>query len=238
MKRLLASLCLVAVTTGLRAAEPAPNTLTDAEKAAGWQLLFDGRSTAGWRNFRQPRITTTNGWVVEDGWLKKVAGRRGGDIISVDQFTDFELQWEWRLPRRANNGLKYFVSEARGPVGHEYQMIDDSLIKNPKGQTASFYDVLPPQPHPPIRFAPESNHSRLVVQGNHVQHWLNGQKVLEYECGSQPVKAAVARSKFRSTPQFGEKIRGHILLTDHGDECAYRNLKIRELPPRQAPATP
>jgi hypothetical protein len=213
------------------AADSQANQLTEAHRQAGWRLLFDGRSTAGWRNFKKPGLAATNAWVVEDGWLKKVAGRRGGDIITAEQFTDFELEWEWRIPPRGNNGLKYFITEARSSaIGHEYQMIDDSVIKNPKGRTASFYDVLPPRDHQPVKLAPEVNHSRLVVRGNHVEHWLNGEKVLEYECGSEEVKAAVARSKFRSVPGFGDKLKGHILLTDHTDECSYRNLKLRELP--------
>jgi hypothetical protein len=223
----------LALPSALPAAEgpAAPNQLTEAEKAAGWRLLFDGRSLAGWRSFKRPTITTTNGWVVEDGWLKKVARKRGGDIISVDQFTDFELQWEWRIPPKANNGLKYFITEERGgAVGHEYQMIDDALVKNPKGQTASFYDVLPPRAHRPLKFAPESNHSRILVRGNHVEHWLNGEQVLTYELGSPEVLAAVAKSKFKTVPGFGARIKGHILLTDHGDEASFRNLKIRELP--------
>jgi hypothetical protein len=222
----------------LRAAEPAPspNQLTDAEKAAGWRLLFDGSSLAGWRNFKKPSITTSNGWVVEAGWLKKVANVRGGDIISVDQFTDFELEWEWRIPPNANNGVKYFITEERSAaIGHEYQMIDDTTIKSPKGKTASFYDVLAPKAHKPFLLAPEHNRSRVLVQGNHVEHWLNGEKVLEYELGSAEVLAAVARSKFKDVPGFGSKMRGHILLTDHNDEACFRNIKLREFP-AQAPS--
>jgi len=226
---LLASSAVAADTRG----DSQPNQLTSAERQAGWKLLFDGQTTAGWRNFKKPAIVNTNGWVVEDGWLKKAANARGGDIITVDQFTDFEFQWEWRLARRANNGVKYFITEARGEaVGHEYQMIDDALVKNRKGLTASFYDVLPPREHAPLKFAPEINHSRILVQGNHVEHWLNGEQVLEYELGSTEVLAAVAKSKFRSVKDFGTKIKGHILLTDHKDEAFFRNLKIRELRPK------
>jgi hypothetical protein len=226
----VAALLLVAPASAQTAA---PNTLTPAEKAAGWRLLFDGHSTAGWRNFLNRGILNTNGWVVEDGWLKKVARVRGGDIITENEFNDFELSWEWRIPPKANNGVKYFVTETRDTaLGHEYQMIDDSTIHSPKGVTASFYDVLPPKPHAPIRFAPGINSSLLRVQGNHVEHWLNGEKVLEYELGSPEVLAAVAQSKFRTVKGFGTKIRGHILLTDHIDEAAFRNVKIRELSSR------
>jgi hypothetical protein len=211
---------------------PQQNTLNEAERQGGWKLLFDGRTTAGWHNFGKPSITTTNGWVVKDGWLTKVAKMRGGDILSQQKFTDFELRWEWRIPPRANNGLKYFIVEERGGIGHEYQMIDDSVIKTRKGMTASFYDVLPPKDHAPVRLAPEINESRVLVQGNHVEHWLNGEKVLEYECGSSEVLEAVAKSKFKTVKDFGTKVRGPILLTDHSDEASYRNIKIRELPTR------
>jgi hypothetical protein len=206
-----------------------PNTLTAEEKAAGWKLLFDGQTTAGWRSMKKTTFPTT-GWAVADGWLVKVAGQRGGDVISLEKYADFELTWEWRIPARANNGIKYMILEERGGIGHEFQMIDDAIIKNPKQQTASFYDVLPPKPHQPVKLKPETNQSRLVVQGNHVEHWLNGEKVLEYDCGSAEVLKAVAASKFKTVKDFGQKVKGHILLTDHNDEAAFRNLKIRELP--------
>jgi hypothetical protein len=161
-----------------------------------------------------------------------VAKERGGDIITKEQFEDFELQWEWKIPPRANNGVKYFVTEQRpGAPGHEYQMIDDSTLKNRKQMTASFYDVLPPKEHAPIKLAPEWNFSKIIVKGNHVEHWLNGEKVLEYECGSPELKAAIANSKFKNAKGFGEKIKGHIMLTDHFDECWFRNIKIRVLTP-------
>lgn len=218
---------------GLHAADTSapPNTLTAAEKAAGWTLLFDGQTTAGWSSFKKPTISTTNGWIIEDGWLKKPAKARAGDIISTKQFTNFELEWDWRIPAKANNGVKYFITEERGNgVGHEYQMIDDSILKSRKSMTASFYDVLPPKEHAPVKLAPEFNHSRILVQGNHVEHWLNGEKVLTYELGSDEVLAAVAKSKFKTVKGFGTKIKGHILLTDHNDEASFHNIKIRELP--------
>lgn len=233
---LLIRLPLIVVAAGLaRGAEPAesspPNTLTAAEQAAGWKLLFDGRTSAGWRGFKKPAFPD-KGWIVEDGVLKKVAGVRGGDLITTETFDDFELSWEWRIAAGGNNGVKYFITEARGSaIGHEYQMIDDTRVKDPKGSTASFYDVLPPKPgkRPPRIGA--WNHSRIMVQGNHVEHWLNGDKVLEYELGSPEVLAAVAKSKFKDVKGFGAKLRGHLLLTDHNDEAWFRNLKLRGLPP-------
>ena len=211
------------------AAAPPANTLTPEEQAAGWRLLFDGQTTTGWRSFGKPAFPA-QGWVVADGWLKKIAGVRGGDIITRDTFTDFELSWEWRLPAGGNNGVKYFILEERGAIGHEYQMIDDSKRGPSKGGTAAFYEVLPPKPHAPVKLAPDFNQSRLRVEGNHVEHWLNGEKVLEYECGSDDVMAGVAKSKFKRVKDFGKKLTAHLLLTDHSSECSYRNLKLRELP--------
>jgi hypothetical protein len=202
--------------------------------AGEWTDLFDGKSFAGWRGYKKTAMPD-KGWRVEDGLLKKVKGEHGGDIITEKKFENFELRWEWRLAKGGNNGVKYIVTEARanGP-GHEYQMIDDE--GHPDGklglkrQTASFYDVLPPKKERKLNPPGEWNSSTVIVNGAHVEHWLNGEKVLEYELGSDAVKAAVAASKFKNAKGFGERAPGHILLTDHGDECWFRNLRIRELP--------
>jgi hypothetical protein len=208
------------------------NELTDAEKQSGWTLLFDGKTTQGWRNFRKSSFPE-KGWVVENGVLKHVAGGGGGDIMTDGAWDQFELSWEWMIPKGANNGVKYFITEDRKEaIGHEYQMIDDvngEDTKNAKHMTASFYDVLPPWPHKPLKGAGEWNSSRILVKGNHVEHWLNGEKVLEYELGSEQVKKGVAQSKFRSVQGFGERLKGHILLTDHRDACSFRNIKLRDL---------
>jgi hypothetical protein len=213
-------------------AAPAVNQLTDEEKAAGWKLLFDGKTTDGWRTFKKQTFPA-KGWVVEDGWLHCL-GKGGGDVISDTEFGDFELQWEWRIAPGGNSGLKYFVIETRNSaLGHEYQMIDDESSPDAKSLsgkqvTASFYDVLKPTVHPPTRPPGEINQSRILVKGNHVEHWLNGVKVLAYDCGSEEVKAAVAASKFKTTAEFGNKIKGHLLLQDHQSEVWFRNIKIRE----------
>ena len=212
-------------------AAPAVNQLSDEEKAAGWKLLFDGKTTEGWRTFKKQSFPS-KGWVVEDGWLHCL-GKGGGDIISDGEFGDFELQWEWKQAEVGNSGVKYFVTETRdAALGHEYQMIDDARtpdakLANGKRVTASFYDVLKPTATPATRQPGEINQSRIVVKGNHVEHWLNGVKVLEYECGSEALKAAIAASKFKTTAGFGDKIQGHILLQDHHSEVWFRNVKIR-----------
>lgn len=231
VRGLLLMVLIVTATVAARAA--AANQLTAAEQAAGWKLLFDGNTLEGWRHFRSHE-PIKEGWVAEDGCLKRLD--KGGDIISDAAFTDFDLRWEWRLTPGANSGVKYFVTEERASaLGHEYQLIDDSkhadALRGPKWQTAAFYDVLPAT-NRTIKPVGEWNQARILVHGNHVEHWLNGAKVLEYELGSETVKAGVAASKFKNVAGFGTKIKGHILLQDHGDEIWFRDLKIRELPPK------
>ena len=214
----------------------ADNTLTPEEQSAGWTLLFDGASLKGWRPYGgKPGAVIGAGWKVEEGMLHKVPGVKGGDIITEKKFTDFELAWEWRLAKDANNGVKYMVTEARpGAPGYEYQMLDDTSDKwnnlHAKANTASYYEVLPPAADKPLKPAGEWNSSRILVQGNSVEHWLNGKKVLAYELGSEAVKAGVADSKFKKYPDFGTKLTGHIMLTDHTDEAWFRSVKLRELP--------
>jgi hypothetical protein len=227
----LGALGMLLVTPSLVSAAPA-NQLTTEEKAAGWKLLFDGQTTQGWRSFKKQSFPE-KGWIAEDGWLRGL-GKGGGDIITDAEFTDFELQWDWKIGPDGNSGVKYFVLESRSSaLGHEYQMIDDerepdAARADGKHFTASFYDVLAPA-HPPVKPAGEINSSRIIVKGNHVEHWLNGAKVLEYECGSETVTAGVAASKFKTTAGFGSKVKGHLLLQDHGTEVWFRNVKLRGL---------
>jgi hypothetical protein len=215
------------------AGEPAtvPNQLTPAEKAAGWRLLFDGQTTSGWRGFRKPEFPS-QGWSVVEGCLKHAAKAGGGDIITQETFDDFELEFEWRLAPGANSGVKYFILEERGsPIGHEYQVVDDDRHpdgrRGPKWQTGSFYDCLPAATNKHLLPAGQFNRSRIVVQGKQVEHWLNGVKTVQYDLESEALKAAVAASKFKNVTGFGAKVRGAILLQDHGDEVWYRNLKLR-----------
>jgi len=231
--RFVQALGVVILLLALTARASEPNQLTDAEKQGGWKLLFDGQTTKGWRGYQQ-KAMPAKGWRVEDGLLKKIAGERGGDIITDEKFNDFDLTWEWRISPAGNNGLKYLVTEERPSApGQEYQMIDDTKHPDakigPQRATGSFYHVLPPSDDKPLKPVGEWNQSRVLIRGNHVEHWLNGKKVLEYELGSDALKAAVAKSKFKDAPGFGEKIKGHIMLTDHGDECSFRSIKIRVL---------
>jgi len=215
------------------AGQPLPNALTAEEKVQGWKLLFDGQTTSGWHKFKSAQFPA-KGWVVEEGWLHGQA-KGGGDIVSEGQYDQFELEWEWKIASDGNSGVKYFVTDTRNSaLGHEYQMIDDSKNEDARGAqgkhvTASFYDVVAPTITPPVKAPGEINESRILVKANHAEHWLNGVKVLEYECGSQAIEAAVAKSKFKNTAGFGTCIKGHILLQDHGTEVWFRNVKIRTL---------
>ena len=235
MQHLLIPIAVLASSLALQSGTPgttAPNTLTAAEKAAGWRLLFDGRSLDSWRGYRRDTLPEA-GWDVKDGTLRTVAKVKGGELITRQTFNDFEFAWEWRVAPGGNNGVKYFVTEERPQSpGHEYQMIDDAGYPgklSANHHTADFYDVLPAAVDKPVRPPGEWNSSRIVVRGTRVEHWLNGKNVLTYELGSAAVKAGIEKSKFKGHPGFGEKIAGHIMLTYHEDECWYRSLKIREL---------
>ena len=229
----------VAVGLTMPAVAQSANTLSAADKNAGWKLLFDGSSLTGWRGFKKPDASGTR-WSVKDGalCLAKAEGadtHGARDIITSDTFNDFDLRWEWRVEPGSNSGLKYFISEDRdagtlgGAVGHEYQLIDDRRHPDAKistRQTASFYDVKAATSHP-TKPVGQWNSSRVVVNGNHVEHWLNERKVLEYELGSPETLAAVKKSKFKDVGGFGTKVPGHILLQDHGEAVCYRSLRIR-----------
>jgi len=158
--------------------------------------------------------------------------RGARDIISTDTFDLFDLSWAWRIAPGGNSGLKYFVLEDQdSAIGHEYQMIDDArhpdAQKRDSRRTGSFYDVIA-APAAKSRPAGELNQSRVLVQGKHVEHWLNGAKILEYELDSEPLRTAIANSKFKKVEGFDKPGRAHILLQDHGDSICYRNIKIRE----------
>jgi hypothetical protein len=221
--------------TAVLAASDAPNTLTAAEKAAGWKFLFDGTTTTGWRGYNKPDMAGLR-WVVKDGAIclpaadgSDTLGHR--DIITAGTFGDFELTWQWQVQSGSNSGVKYFVlEEGNAAIGHEYQIIDDARHADAKvsteRQTASFYDVKSATTRP-TRPIGEWDTSRVLVSGNHVEHWLNGTKVLEYELGSPEILAAVQDSKFSKTAGFGTKKLGHILLQDHGDAVCYRSIKIK-----------
>lgn len=241
LRPLVAAVSILAACAGVHAAAPqkdaAPNTLTAAEKKAGWTLLFDGRTVDAWRGYKRPDAADSR-WRVEEGTLalppddgRDTHGQR--DIISKDTFEQFELVLDWRIAPGGNSGVKYFVLEDRdAAIGHEYQVIDDERHPDakvgPHRQTAAFYDVLQAADRP-IKPAGEWNTTRIVVRGQTVEHWLNGKKVLQYELNSPALNAAIEKSKFKGMERFGKRQNGHILLQDHGNQVWFRNIKIRRL---------
>ncbi len=207
------------------------NELTSEERASGWQLLFNGRTTEGWRGFR--RESVPGGWQVVDSALTRVEG--GGDIISVDQFENFELVLEWNVEAGGNSAIFYRVSEdveRTHESGPEMQVLDDAEHRDGLSRlTAAGANYgLYPSPEGVVKPAGEWNRVRIVVDSAHVEHWLNGTKVVEYELWSPEWEELVRNSKFVEWPEYGRAVRGHIGLQDHGDWVAYRNIKIRVLP--------
>ena len=207
-----------------------PNTLTQAERDAGWELLFDGRSLDGWRGYNMDALP--GGWAVVDGTLSRTG--TGGDIITDRSFGDFELSLEWRLEEGGNSGVFYRAAEGEEWVYHsapEMQVLDDDVHpdgRNPLTSAGSNYG-LHAAPRGVVRPVGEWNEARIVVQGTHVEHWLNGTRVVEYELRSPEWEALVAASKFNQWPAYGRADRGHIGLQDHGDPVWYRNIKVREI---------
>jgi hypothetical protein len=230
LSRLL-SLLILAGSACIRADTLPPNTLSEAEKAAGWRLLFDGETTRGWRAFKGDSFPT-QGWRVEDGCLRHDGRMRGGDIITTELFENYEFNFEWKIAPGGNSGVKYFITEERdGAIGHEYQILGpttrEQALRDPRRATASFYEVAAPSTNALPRPPGEWNQSRIVVNGKHIEHWLNGERVLTYELGSDAVVAGIRRSKFRDVPGFGTAFPHHILLQDHGTDVWFRNLKLR-----------
>lgn len=208
-----------------------PNTLTDAEKSAGWKLLFDGQTLGGWQPIGKAGAPVA-GWVVKDGVLFHAKGAGGGDIVTAESYGDFELTWEWRIGAVGNSGVKYNLLNAAKGLGFEYQLLDDE--KHPDGsrggklhQTAGLYDLIEPAAERKVNPVGEWNESRLVVRGDHVEHWLNGVKTVEFDCGSDDLKARIAKSKYKGAANFGVKTKSPILLQDHGDEVSFRSVKLR-----------
>jgi hypothetical protein len=206
------------------------NQLTSEEKAAGWKLLFNGKDLSGWRLYGK-QAPAGQGWKVEDGVLTKADKAPGGQIVTTENFTDYELDWEWKISEKGNNGIKYLIDENRPAApGPEYQMLDDDGHPDAKNgtthRTAALYDLIAAADDKPVKPAGEWNESKVIVKGSHVEHWLNGKKVVSYELGSPELKALVAKSKFKTAAGFGDKITGPIMLTDHSDAVWYRNIKI------------
>ncbi|MBX2818509.1 MAG: DUF1080 domain-containing protein [Rhodothermaceae bacterium] len=227
-----------------------PNTLTKNEKRKGWRLLWDGESTTGWRGAKLDGFPEA-GWEIKDGILTVLASdgaesANGGDIVTMDTYSEFELELDFMIAEGANSGIKYFVLPElnKGPgssIGLEYQILDDKKHPdaaqgvNGNRTLSSLYDLIPagnltiPGRNKRFNGIGSWNRARIVVKGNHIEHWLNNEKVLEYERNTPMYRALVAYSKYKVWPNFGEAPAGHILLQDHGDRVSFKSIKIREL---------
>lgn len=219
------------------------NTISQREAAEGWKLLWDGKTTNGWRGAKLDKFPD-NGWVIKDGKLcvMKAGGgesTNGGDIVTTRTYKDFELVVDFFITPGANSGVKYFVdpdmNKGEGSaIGCEFQVLDD--LRHPDAKLGvrgnrtlgSLYDLMPAPDNKPFRWG-EFNRARIIVKGNHVEHWLNDVKILEYERNNDMWTALVNYSKYRDWPNFGNSATGHILLQDHGDEVHFQNIKIKEL---------
>ncbi len=234
-----------------------PNTLSVAEKNQGWKLLFDGKAFNGWRSYFD-NMDPAKGWSIEAGYFKNSKGNGrprsgGGDLMTTELFTDFDFRFEWSMPPGGNSGVYYLFQErqdkpgvgmymgddGRSPVGFEYQLLDDerhpdALKNGPIRSTGSLYSLVPPNDTKRLKPAGEFNESRIVVNGKHVEHWLNGAKIVEYDLGSPALLDAIARSKYKDVPGYGVKGKTRILLQDHGDEVRFRSLKIRPISVRES----
>ncbi len=243
-----------------------PNYLSPQERAQGWELLFDGKTTQGWRGAGKSSFPE-KGWQVKNGELIVEAADgaeagNGGDIVTLAEYSTFELKLDFNITEGANSGIKYFITEQYGSdqsaIGLEYQILDDERHPDAKLGTdgnrtvASLYDLIPASKNKIVNKPGEWNHARIIVCGTrheewlkgnslemtdfvgaHVEHWLNHRKVLDYERGTQAFYALVARSKYAKWEGFGAWQSGHILLQDHGNEVHFRSIKIRKLNPDQ-----
>lgn len=210
--------------------ETTPNTLTPTEQAEGWKLLFDGQSMDLWRGFQKDHVP--DGWQVVDGTIHRAD--KGGDIITREQFSDFELKLEWKVAGPGNSGIFFRVSEQEDQVwrtGPEMQILNNDVHKdgqNPLTRAGSNYALHAPAKEV-VKPVGEWNQVRILVKGTHVELWLNDEKVVEYELFSDDWERRVAESKFSKMPSYGRVPNGHIALQDHGDPVWFRNLKIRRL---------
>ncbi len=222
------------------------NTLSKKQVKKGWVRLFDGQTTNGWKGAFIDQFPS-HGWEVKDGMLivepsGGAESTNGGDIVTTELFSDFELLVDFKLTEGANSGIKYFVDpgqdipgQPRSAFGLEFQVLDDArhpdakLGRNGNRTLGSLYDLIPAPANKPMNPVGEWNHARIVSKGRHVEHWLNGVKLLEYERGSQAFLDLIAISKYKDIPGFGLGNSGRILLQDHGDRVYFRNIYLRKL---------
>ena len=223
-----ASLLILALSARATAADPAPNTLTEEEAKAGWKLLFNGKGLDGWRIYNGKGIGS---WAAKDGTLT-LEKPGSGDLMTEAKYGDFELSLEWKFEEGNNSGIIYRVVETKGPsyeTGPEMQVTPqkpgDKLGKNSGG---SLYDMYAPSANP-FKGGDGWTQYRIVAKGKHIEHWVNGEKVVDCDIGSDDWNSRYAASKWKDKKDFAAASSGHIALQDHGGKIAYRNVKIREL---------
>lgn len=209
-----------------------PN-LSSKEKKKGWVLLFDGQSTNGWKK-ADGQSFPSKGWKIENGVISvDPTNGRGGDIITDQEYSDFELSLEFKIAKGANSGIKYFVLKNTS-LGCEFQILDDAthpdakLGKDGNRLQGGLYDLIAPAKNKVDMPVGQWNHAQIISKGKHVEHWLNGKKVVEYERGSDLFKKLVSESKYKNEKGFAEVEKAPILLQDHGDIVSFRNIKIRK----------
>jgi hypothetical protein len=224
------SLAALAFASTLHSADV--NSLTAAEKSAGWKLLFDGKSLDGWRGYKTEAVGA--GWKAQDGALTLTVGK-SGDIMTKAEYADFELVFEWQISEGGNSGVIYRVGlgqTATHRTGPEYQILDNvKAADNKLGNhlAGSLYDLGPEVPRDLPKPVGQWNSSKLIVRGWKVEHWLNGKQVVVADLASPAGKALIAASKFKTVPTFASLAKGHIAFQDHGNVVSYRAIKIREL---------
>jgi len=208
-------------------------SLTKKESGEGWILLFNGKSFDGWQKANGTPFSG-EGWKIENGIMSTTGEGHGGDIVTTREFSDFDLSLDFKLEKGTNSGIKYFLIKNTS-LGCEFQVIDDAnhadakLGKNGNRTLAALYDLMPPGAGKVAEPLGNWNNIHIKAKGRHVEHWLNGKKVLEFERGSEMFKNAVAESKFKTEKGFAEAEKSPILLQEHGDVIYFRNIKIRNL---------
>ncbi len=202
-------------------------------KKGKWKVLFDGKSTDAWRGYKQDSFPGAI-WKVEGGTLKTVVGAEHRDLLTREKYGNFELELQWRVAPGGNSGIIYLVSEDSDETWHtgpEMQVLDDAKHpdgKEPKTSAGSLYALIAPS-NKRLHPAGEWNKARLIVLNGHVEHWLNGKKVLDYDLGSDQLKLLIAGAKFKDFPRFAQNREDFVALQHHGEEAWYRKIRIRSL---------
>jgi hypothetical protein len=224
------------------------NMLSTKEIKEGWKLLFNGKNAKQWRGAYMEKFPT-QGWLVDNGMLTHLAAtggesNSGGDIITLEQYDNFEFKVDFRIAEGANSGIKYFVNEIQprpegSAKGLEFQILDD--VKHPDAKNGrdgnrtcgSLYDLITANTSKVVNPPGEWNTAHIISNGKHVEHWLNGKLVVSYDRDSESFKQLIAISKYKDISGFGLWEKGHILLQDHGDRVNFKNIKIKDLNPKK-----